>query len=40
MNNEIASHKKDETWRHKEPPKGRKAIDSRWVYKIEYSADG
>ena len=40
MNNEILSHKKNETWMLEELPKGRRAIDSRWVYKIKYKADG
>ena len=40
MNNEIVSHKKNETWKLEEPPIGRKAIDCRWVYKIKYKADG
>ena len=40
MNKEIVSHKKNETWTLEELPKGRKAIDSRWVYKTKYKADG
>ena len=40
MNNEIESHKKNETWTLEELPTGRKAIDCRWVYKIKHNADG
>ena len=40
MNNEIVSHKKNETWTLQELLKGRTAIECRWVYKIKYNADG
>ena len=43
MDEEFASHDKNETWkqvRYSDIPKDRKIVGSKWVYKIKRNADG
>ncbi len=40
MDDEILSHTKNGSWTLEKLPRGRKAIDCRWVFKIKYNADG
>ncbi|KAD4887930.1 hypothetical protein E3N88_20003 [Mikania micrantha] len=40
MKNEIQALEKNGTWTLEELPKGKKAIDSKWVYKIKYKPNG
>lgn len=40
MADEIESHKQNGTWEMCCLPPGRKAIFSKWVFKIKYTADG
>ena len=41
MQNEIQAYKENNgTWRVADLPPGKKALGSRWVYKIKYNSDG
>ncbi|KAI3766949.1 hypothetical protein L2E82_17029 [Cichorium intybus] len=40
MKNEIQALEKNGTWNLEELPKGKRAIDSKWVYKIKYKPNG
>lgn len=40
MNSEISALEKNQTWTLTELPPGKKAIGSKWVYKIKYRSDG
>ena len=40
LDNEYSAHIKNNTWTLTNLPKGRKAIDCRWVFKVKYKADG
>ena len=40
LNSEYSAHIKNNTWTLTNLPKGRKAIDCRWVFKVKYKADG
>ena len=40
LDNEYSSHIKNNTWTLTNLPKGHKAIDCRWVFKVKYKADG
>lgn len=40
MDEEMASHAKHGTWQLVEPPKGRKILENRWVYKVKTNPDG
>lgn len=40
MRKEIDSMELNHTWGMKELPQGKRAIDSKWVFKIKYRADG
>lgn len=40
MNDELHSHKSNNTWQLADLPKGRKAIQCKWVFKIKRDAEG
>lgn len=40
MQKEIKALESNETWFLEELPKGKKAIDSKWVYKLKYKPNG
>ncbi|GAA0155151.1 transmembrane signal receptor [Lithospermum erythrorhizon] len=40
MANEIRALEDNGTWRMESLPPGKKALDSRWVYKVKYNSDG
>ncbi|GJT33906.1 putative reverse transcriptase, RNA-dependent DNA polymerase, LTR copia-type gag-polypeptide [Tanacetum coccineum] len=40
MKKEIQALEQNKTWTLKELPNGKKAIDSKWVYKIKYKPNG
>ena len=40
MEEELAALEKNETWEWKELPPGKKAIDSKWVYKVKLNKEG
>ena len=40
LDNEYSSLVKNNTWTLVPLPKGRKAVDCRWVFKVKYNADG
>ncbi|KAJ0910853.1 putative RNA-directed DNA polymerase [Helianthus annuus] len=40
MKKEIKALEQNETWSVEPLPLGKKAIDSKWVYKIKYKPDG
>jgi hypothetical protein len=40
MKREIKALEENETWSLEELPKGKRAIDSKWVYKIKYKPNG
>ena len=40
MRNEIQALEDNETWTVEDLPLGKKAIGSKWVYKIKYNSDG
>lgn len=40
MKREIQALEQNETWVLEELPKGKRAIDSKWVYKIKYRPNG
>ena len=40
MQNEIQALENNGTWRLTDLPPGKKALGSRWVYKIKYNSDG
>ncbi|KAD4177991.1 hypothetical protein E3N88_26582 [Mikania micrantha] len=40
MKKEIQALEKNETWTLENLPKGKRAIDSKWVYKIKYKPNG
>ncbi|KAK9050950.1 hypothetical protein SSX86_027575 [Deinandra increscens subsp. villosa] len=40
MRKEIQALEENDTWRLEELPKGKHAIDSKWVYKIKYKPNG
>ncbi|KAJ0546332.1 putative RNA-directed DNA polymerase [Helianthus annuus] len=40
MKREIQALEENETWTLEELPKGKRAIDSKWVYKIKYKPNG
>ena len=40
LDNEYSAHIKNNTWTLTNLPEGPKAIDCRWVFKVEYKADG
>ncbi|KAJ0860142.1 putative RNA-directed DNA polymerase [Helianthus annuus] len=40
MKREIQALEANETWTLKELPEGKRAIDSKWVYKIKYKPNG
>lgn len=40
MKREIQALEQNETWTLETIPKGKHAIDSKWVYKIKYMPNG
>lgn len=40
MDSEIQALKANQTWEIVDLPKGKKAIGSKWVYKIKFKSDG
>ncbi|GJU02223.1 putative RNA-directed DNA polymerase [Tanacetum coccineum] len=40
MKQEIQALEENKTWTLEELPKGKRAIDSKWVYKIKYKPNG
>lgn len=40
MQSELIALENNQTWELTDPPKGKKAIGSKWVYKIKYHPDG
>ena len=40
MQEELKSVSDNETWELMDLPEGRKAIGSKWVYKVKYNQDG
>ena len=40
MQEELKSISDNETWELMDLPEGRKAIGSKWVYKVKYNQDG
>lgn len=40
MNNEISPLKRNNTWTECALPKGRKAVGSKWLWKIKYKSNG
>lgn len=40
MTKEIEAHEINKTWDLTELPRGKKALGSKWVYRIKYLADG
>lgn len=40
MDSELTSHEKNSTWSLMDLPAGKKAIGSRWVYKIKKNEEG
>ena len=40
MHNEIQALENNGTWRVTDLPSGKKALGSRWAYKIKYNSDG
>ncbi|GJW31648.1 putative RNA-directed DNA polymerase [Tanacetum coccineum] len=40
MQQEIKALEKNKTWTLEELPEGKRAIDSKWVYKIKYKSNG
>lgn len=40
MNKEIHALQQNQTWTLTDLPKGKKAIGSRWVYKVKLNPDG
>ena len=40
LDSEYSAHIKNNTWTLVDLPEGRKAIESRWVFKVKYNADG
>nr|GFC90647.1 integrase, catalytic core [Tanacetum cinerariifolium] len=40
MKNEIKALERNGTWTLEDLPKGKRAIDSKWVYKIKFKPNG
>lgn len=40
MKKEIRAIEENETWTLETLPEGKRAIDSKWVYKVNYKPDG
>ena len=40
MNKEIAALEANDTWELTDLPKGKKAIGSKWIFKIKFKPDG
>ena len=40
LDNEYSSLIEHKTWNLVKPPEGRNIVDSRWVFKVKYNADG
>ena len=40
MNDEIQALKDNKTWKVVSLPQGKKAIRSKWVYKVKFKSDG
>ena len=40
MNKELQALEQNHTWQLTSLPKGKKAIGSKWVYKVKYKLDG
>lgn len=40
MNNEIVSLKENQTWKLTNLPKGAKAIQCKWIFRLKTNPDG